>query len=83
MMRISVTQAWKAFGAILDRVRRAEALVATRRGKPMARLMSTKPTIDREAADASMARIRARAVTLNGGFVQWDILKIDRDTGRP
>jgi hypothetical protein len=32
---------------------------------------------------AAMARISARARTLSGDSVRWDVLQADRDAGRP
>ena len=58
-------------------------IVITRHGKPVARLAPAAGGIDREQAHAAAQRIRARAKSLRLGAFDWDVLKSDRDAGRP
>ena len=66
--------------ALLDLVEAGEEIVITRRGKPVARLVSAAPAIDREKARAAAARIieRSKGVTL-GGLSIKDLI----NEGRP
>jgi antitoxin (DNA-binding transcriptional repressor) of toxin-antitoxin stability system len=51
---------------LLDLVEQGEEVTITRHGKPVARLVAPVPTVDRRAAAAAAARIRAmrQGVTL-------------------
>jgi prevent-host-death family protein len=76
------TEAKDTFSALLDRVRNGEVVIITRHGKPVARLVSNSGRIDRAQVRAPLERSRARAKSLKSGF-DWDVLKADRDAGRP
>jgi prevent-host-death family protein len=80
---IGVSYARTTWGALLDRVKRGEAFVITRYGKPVARLAPWEPAIDLQSVDAAFDRIRARAKTLPPIPFDWEALKADRDEGRP
>jgi len=82
-MQVGAFEAKNTLGALLDRVEQGEEIVITRHGKPVARLTPCVPTFDRLAAKATLDRIRDRARALGGGVVSWDILKAERDAGRP
>jgi len=82
-MQVGAIKAKNTFGALLDRVEQGEEIVITRHGKPLARLAPCAVTVDREAAKAALDRIRDRARTQGAAPVPWEILKADRDGGRP
>ena len=83
MQEVGAFEAKNTFGSLLDRVERGEEIVITRHGKPVARLVASSGGIDREQAMAAADRIRARAKHLSQDAVTWEILKLDRDEGRP
>lgn len=82
MLEIGAFEAKNTFGALLDRVEHGEEIIITRHGKPVARLVPNAGGIDQVQAQAAFERIRARAESLKAGF-DWDVLKADRDAGRP
>ena len=82
-MAVGAFEAKNTLGALLDRVERGEEIVITRHGKPVARLAPCVTPIDREIGKAALARIQARARAFNGAPIPWEILKRDRDVGRP
>ena len=82
-MEIGAFEAKNTLGALLDRVERGEQIVITRHGKPIARLMPIAGGIDHVQARAAADRIRARAEALRSTTFDWEILKTDRDAGRP
>ena len=83
MMQIGAFEAKNTLGALLDRVEQGEEVVITRHGKPVARLAPCTTTIDREGAKAALDRIRGRSRTLGASTLCWEILKAERDAGRP
>lgn len=83
MQEIGAFEAKNTLGALLDRVERGEEIVITRHGKPVARLVASSGAIDRMRARAAAERIRARAEKLPSGVFDWEVLKEDRDRGRP
>jgi len=82
-MQVGAFEAKNTLGALLDRVEQGEEIVITRHGKPVARLAPCATTVDREAAKAALARIRARARAQGAAPIPWETLKADRDAGRP
>ncbi len=82
-MQIGAFEAKNTLGALLDRVEKGEEVVITRHGKPVARLTSCADIFDREAAEAALARIRARARDQRIAPLAWDTFKADRDAERP
>ena len=83
MQEVGAFEAKNTLGSLLDRVERGEEIVITRHGKPVARLVASSGGIDREQAMAAADRIRARAKLLPQDGISWEILKLDRDEGRP
>jgi prevent-host-death family protein len=83
VQEIGAFEAKNTLGTLLDRVERGEEIVITRHGKPVARLVASSGGIDRVQARAAADRVRARAGQLSSEAVHWDILKADRDEGRP
>lgn len=90
MREVGAFEAKNKLGTLLDWVEAGEEVLITRRGKPVARLVSAEPVFDREKARAAADRIRARAaveglrrnaVKLEGGF-NWEEWKAYRDEGR-
>ncbi|MGO8932887.1 MAG: type II toxin-antitoxin system Phd/YefM family antitoxin [Bryobacteraceae bacterium] len=83
MQEVGAFEAKNTLGTLLDRVERGEEIVITRHGKPVARLVAgSTGGIDRVQARGAADRIRSRASDLTGTF-NWDVLKADRDEGRP
>ena len=72
MREISAFEAKNRLGHLLDLVEHGEEVTITRHGKPAARLVSSIPRVDREAAQAAAARIRAmrKGVTLGGSSIK-------------
>jgi prevent-host-death family protein len=83
VQEIGAFEAKNHLGTLLDRVERGEEIVITRHGKPVARLVATLGGIDRVQAKAAADRIRARAGSLSVEPFDWEVLKADRDEGRP
>lgn len=72
MREIGAFEAKNRLGALLDLVERGEEVVITRHGKPVARLVAPAGQVDRQAARAAAARIRAmrKGVTLDGATIK-------------
>jgi prevent-host-death family protein len=82
MREIGAFEAKNTLGALLDSVQGGEEILITRHGKPVARLVPNSGGIDRAQALAAAKRIRARSSQLKVTF-DWDLMKEDRDQGRP
>jgi prevent-host-death family protein len=82
MREIGAFEAKTKLSALLDLVEAGEEIVITRRGKPVARLVSAVPAFDRDKARAAAARIRERAMALKLGKFNWLEWKAYRDEGR-
>jgi prevent-host-death family protein len=82
-MQVGAFEAKNTLGALLDRVEQGEEIIITRHGKPVARLAPCATAIDRDAAQAVLKRMRARARALALPSITWESLKADRDEGRP
>jgi prevent-host-death family protein len=76
MITVGVSEARNKLSALLVRVGRGEAVIITRRGKPVARLAP-------DASQDALQRMRARATQIWPGPFDWDGLKRDRDSDRP
>ena len=83
MITVGVFEARNKLSGLLDGVERGEAVIITRRGKPVARLVPYVGVIDPSQVQAAMQRMRARAWQIKPGPFDWDDLKSDRDSGRP
>lgn len=83
MTEVGAFEAKNTLSALLDRVEHGEEIVITRHGKPVARLVPNSGGIDRSQALAAIQRIRARAVEAKLGRFNWEVVKADRDVGRP
>jgi prevent-host-death family protein len=82
MREIGAFEAKTKLSALLDLVEAGEEIVITRRGKPVARLVSAVPAFDRDKARGAAARIRERATALKLGKFNWLEWKAYRDEGR-
>ena len=82
MKEVGAFEAKNNLSALLDLVERGEEIVITRHGKEVARLVPPKGGVNREAARAAMARLRARAKAENHGPFDWAEWKAYRDEGR-
>ena len=61
MYEVGAFEAKNNLSALLDQVERGEEIVITRRGRPVARLVSPSPGGSRDRAAEAAARIRERA----------------------
>jgi prevent-host-death family protein len=68
MREIGAFEAKNKLGQLLDWVEAGEEVVITRRGRVVARLVPSRPAVDRERAREAAAAIRAmsKGVTLRG-----------------
>jgi prevent-host-death family protein len=68
MREIGAFEAKNGLGTLLDRVEGREEIIITRRGRPVAKLVSVGPGFDREAAKRAVAGLleASRGVTLGG-----------------
>jgi prevent-host-death family protein len=68
MREVGAFEAKNTFGKLLDQVEHGEEIVITRRGKPIARLVSAEPGFDREKARRAVAGIleMSKGVALGG-----------------
>ena len=82
MQPVSVVDAKKKFGRLLDCVERGEDVTITRYGKPVARLIAIEPLLDRAEAHAALAGLRLRAEQGLAEPFNWDEWKSLRDEGR-
>jgi prevent-host-death family protein len=84
MQEIDALQAENSLEVLLDRVERGEEIVITRQGMPVARLVPYEGAFNnRPLAQAALERIRARARNVRAGEFSCELLKSDRDSGRP
>lgn len=79
MREIDVFEATNRLGQLLDLVERGEAVVITRHGKPIARLMPPRTAINRAEAREAAQKIRemSNGVTL-GGIPIKDLINTGR-----
>jgi len=61
LSEIGAFEAKNKLGSLLDRVQRGEEIVITRHGVAVARLVPNTRQVDTLAAEAALARLRARA----------------------
>jgi prevent-host-death family protein len=68
MREVGAFEAKTRLSALLDLLEAGEEVVITRRGKPVARLVSAAPAIDRDKARTAATRIRewSKRLTLGG-----------------
>jgi prevent-host-death family protein len=69
MREIGAFEAKNKLGSLLDLVEQGEEVTITRHGKPVARLIAAVESVDRAAARAAAARIRAMRETATPGDV--------------
>lgn len=85
MKEVAALEAKTKLSHLLNLVEAGEEIVITRRGKPVARLVSAAPALsafDGEKTRAAAARIRERAAALKLGDFDWKEWKAYRDEGR-
>jgi prevent-host-death family protein len=68
MKEVGAFEAKNRLGTLLDWVEQGEEVIITRRGKAVARMVPSRPSVDRGEARAAVACIREmrRGVTLGG-----------------
>jgi len=86
-VKFGVLEAKNRFSELIAAAERGEEVIVTKRGEPVARIVSEKGAANlrrsREAAWAEIDRIREAAFSRNGRVVAtWEELKADRDEGR-
>jgi len=81
-MEIGAFEAKNMLGMLLDRVEHGEEIIITRHGKPAARLVPNAVRIEIPQARAPLERIRTLAGNVKEMF-DWEVVRADRDTGRP
>ncbi len=82
MLEIAVAEASEKFGELLDRAEHGEAVIITREGHEVARLVPSRQPPGRAEAHAALERMSARAQALKLGKFDWDEWKQYRDEGR-
>jgi prevent-host-death family protein len=83
MREVGASEAKNKLGQLLDLVEHGEEVMITRHGKEVARLVPVRHSVNREAARATLQRIRTRAETRKLGQFDWSEWKTYRDEGRP
>jgi prevent-host-death family protein len=81
MRHIGAFEAKNTLGSLLDDVERGEEITITRRGKPVAMLVSAEGVASPARARAALEEIKAlrKGVTLGEGLTLRDLI----DEGRP
>ena len=83
MQAVGAFDAKNKFGTLLDWVEAGEDVVISRRGRPVARLVSYAAAPHPDQAHEALARISARAKALGpAAAFDWDGWKAMRDEGR-
>lgn len=82
MAEFGAFEAKNKLSALLERAERGEEIIITRRGKPVARLVSYGDGGARNRARAAAQRIRDRARSNKAGDFDWAEWKTLRDEGR-
>ena len=80
MREVGAFEAKNKLGQLLDQVEHGEEIVITRRGRPVARLVSAEPGFDRDKARRAVAGILelSKGATIGGVRIK-DLI----DEGRP
>ena len=79
MRKVGLFEAKQKLSELVDRAKRGERIVITRRGKPEAELAPVqKPEVDLKEVFASMERIRKRAKPLPRGVTIKDLIEEGR-----
>jgi prevent-host-death family protein len=83
MTEIGTFEAKNKFSELLDRVERGEHVVITRRGKPIAEIITyAEAEARRKRSRQAMRHIRAMAKEMKLGPFDWEAWKEYRDEGR-
>lgn len=83
MREVGAFQAKNTLGTLLDEVEAGDEVIITRRGKPVARLINAKASVETGTRAAEAAdRIRTRARSAASTPMRWDDWKPLRDEGR-
>jgi prevent-host-death family protein len=83
VMEIGSFEAKNKLSELLERAERGEEVVITRRGKPVAKLVSIREAHNVDEARAAAQRLRDRAKKMGHGRFDWEEWKRYRDEGRP
>tara|TARA_R110002049_G_C8918013_1_gene543025 strand:- start:214 stop:456 length:243 start_codon:yes stop_codon:yes gene_type:complete len=80
MREINAVEARDKISALLDAVEHGEEILITRRGKPVAKLVSVRAAPDRNRASAAADRIKAlrRGVTVGDGLTLKETIEEGR-----
>ena len=83
MQAVGAFDAKNKFGTLLDWVEAGKDVVISRRGRPVARLVSYAAAPNPDQAQQALVRISARAKALGpAAAFDWDEWKAMRDEGR-
>jgi len=83
MRQVGAFEAKNKLASLLDQVERGAEIIITRRGHPVAKLVSAHQEFNKDKAQLAATSIRERAKTLKLGSFRWDEWKEYRDEGRP
>jgi len=81
-MEIGAFEAKNKLSALLERAARGEEIVITRRGRPVAKLVSARARHDVGAAQRAAGAVRRLAHDMRLGRFDWREWKGYRDAGR-
>jgi prevent-host-death family protein len=70
------------FTKLIEKVRKGEVVMITRRGEPVAKMVPLDKSLDTRAANAAISRIKLLAKQLKLGKYDWEEWKSYRDVGR-
>jgi len=82
MREIGISEAKNKLANLLAQVERGAEILITRRGHPVAKLVSAHAGVNQDKAQAASDRIRQRAKTLKDNHFRWEEWKKYRDEGR-
>jgi prevent-host-death family protein len=83
MLQIGAFEAKNKLASLLDLVERGAEIIITRRGHPVAKLVSVNEGFNKSKAQAAAISVRKRAKAHKLGRFNWEEWKEYRDEGRP
>ena len=83
MHTVGAFEAKNKFGQLLDWIENGEEVLITRHGREVAKIVPSKPMIDREASRKAVQEIRKMRKKAKIGKFDWAEWKTYRDAGRP
>lgn len=83
MRQVGAFEAKNKLASLLVQVERGAEIVITRRGRPVAKLISAGDVFNKDKARVAANSIRERAKALKQGHFRWEEWREYRDEGRP